>query len=164
MIKPVLLGALFALAASGPLAAAAQETPMPSPAPAPTSNTTRTATAIPPSGANAGANFGQLIAALNHARSETAAVAGLRGLRTNDVHIVKVQSMPDADTNALGAAMTKNASQMNALRNALSRLPLTATTDNHPLTLAQFLSDNRIAITQVVAADVSNGTLTLFIQ
>ena len=164
MIKPLLLGALFALAAAGPPAAAAQETPMPSPSAAPTSNTTRTATALPPSGANNGASFGQLIAALNRSRSEAVAVAGLRGLRTNDVHIVKVQSMADADTATLSAAMTKNASQLSALRNALSRLTLTATTDNHILTLAQFLSDNRMSIGQVVAADASNGTLTLFIQ
>lgn len=164
MNKPLLLGAFFALASAGPLAAAAQETPMPSPAPAATSNTTRTATAISPRAASNGAGFGQLMAALNRSRSEAAAVAALRGLRTNDVHIVKVQSMPDADANALSAAVTKNASQLNALRSALGRVPLTATTDNHTLTLAEFLSDNRMSISQVVAADVSNGTLTVFIQ
>jgi hypothetical protein len=163
MNKSLLLGALFALAVSGPLAAAAQEAPG-SPAPAPPSNTTRTATAISPSAPNNGASFSQLMSALNRSRSEAVAVAALRGLRTNDVHIVKVQSMPDADTAALTAAMTKNAAQLTALRNALARIPLTATTDSHTLTLAEFLSDNRMSINQVVAADASNGSLTVFVQ
>lgn len=163
MNKPLLLGALFALAVGSPLGAAAQQAPG-SPAPAPASNTTRTATAIQPTSQSGVASFSELIGALNRSRSEAVAVSSLRGLRTNDVHIVKVQTLPDADSSALTAAMSKNAGQLNALRNALARVPLTATTDNHQLTLAEFLSDNRMSISQIVAADVTNGALTVFVQ
>jgi multidrug efflux pump subunit AcrA (membrane-fusion protein) len=104
------------------------------------------------------------MSSLNRMKAEVAQVRALRMLSTNDVHIVKVQSMAGTDTAALNSALSKNAADVAALRSALSRLQLTASTDRHTLTFAQFLADNKLSINQVVAADVSNGALTAFIQ
>jgi hypothetical protein len=160
----------MAAAAWSPVAAQ-EATPMPSPAPsAGTTTTTTPATTTKPGTAtnvqqSAGQpNFGQLMSSLNRMKAEVAQVRALRMLTTNDVHLVKVQSMAGTDTAALNNALSKNASDVAALRNALSRLQLMATTDRHTLTFAQFLADNRLSINQVVAADVSNGALTAFIQ
>jgi hypothetical protein len=167
MQKPFLSILVFALAAAPWFPAAAQEaTPVPSPA---TSAAPTTTTKAPPTTTNVQQttgqpSFGQLMSSLNRMKTEVAQVRSLRMLSTNDVHIVKVQSMAGTDTAALNNALTKNASDVAALRNALSRLQLTAATDRHTLTFGQFLADNRLSINQVVAADVSNGALTAFIQ
>lgn len=177
----------FALATASWLPAAAQYTPMPSPsgstapttAPSGTAPTTTTTTpttttttktrATTPSTVTgqpaAQPTFGQLMSSLNRMKAEVAQVQALRTpLSTNNVHIVKVQSIAGTDTAALNNALSKNASQLAALRGALARVPLTAGTDNHPLTFGQFLTDNRMSVNQVVAADVSNGSLTAFVQ
>lgn len=166
MHKVSLFGiALAALAVTAPaLPLRAQEPPASSPAPAASATTVRTATAIPPTAPNAGPSFGQLISSIDRIKAETAAVASLRSLSTNDVHLVKVSSMTGVDSAALSAAMNRNASQLASLRSALSRVSLVASTDNHPLTLAQFLADNRLTPSQVAAADVNGGSLTVFIQ
>ena len=98
-------------------------------------------------------------------KSEVAQVRALRMLSTNDVRIVKVQNIAAGnDTAALNSALSRNASQVAALRGALANVRLTAATDNHQLTFAQFLTDNRMSMSQVVAADVSGGKLTAFVQ
>jgi hypothetical protein len=109
--------------------------------------------------------FGDLMSSLSRMKAEVAQVRSLRMLSTNDVRIVKVQSIAAGnDTAALNSALSRNASQLAALRGALANVRLTAATDNHQLTFAQFLADNRMSISQVVAADVSGGKLTAFIQ
>jgi hypothetical protein len=167
MHKPLLSLLAFLLAVPAWSPVAAQVTPMPSPAAssAPTTTAPTTSnTATAPSAPAGQPSFAQLMSSLNRMKAEVAQVEALRTLTTNDVHIVKVQSMAGTDTAALNTALSKNASQLNALRNALGRLQLTATTDRHTLTFAQFLADNRLSINQVVAADVTDGTLTAFIQ
>jgi hypothetical protein len=175
MQKPLLslLASTIAAAAWSPVAA--QVTPMPSPA-SPAAPTTTTPTTTTPATTKTGPttttpgqtggqpSFDQLMSSLNRMKAEAAQVRSLRALTTNDVHLVKVQSVAGTDTAALNNALSKNASDLAALRNALSRLQLTATTDRHTLTFAQFLADNRLSVNQVVAADVSNGMLTAFIQ
>lgn len=169
MHKPLLSLLAFTVAAVAWSPVVAQVTPMPSPAAstAPTTTTPTTTKTAPTttSGQTGGQpSFDQLMSSLNRMKAEVAQVRSLRALTTNDVHLVKVQSMAGTDTAALNNALSKNASDVAALRNALSRLQLTATTDRHTLTFAQFLADNRLSINQVVAADVNSGALTAFIQ
>lgn len=168
MQKPLLSLLALTMAAAAWASAAAQVTPMPSPAAStapttttPTTTTTRTTTSTQTGGQP---SFNDLMSSLNRMKAEVAQVRSLRTLTTNDVHLVKVQSMAGTDTAALNNALSKNASDVAALRNALSRLQLTATTDRHTLTFAQFLADNKLSISQVVAADVNSGVLTAFIQ
>lgn len=180
MIKSLLLSCAVALAA-GVIPAQAQQAPGASPAPTTTTPTTTTPTTTTPTkttpstttttapGGTVSApgqpTFGQLMSSLAQMKSEVAKVQQLRALSTNDVRIVKVQSVASgSDTAALNNALSRNASQLAALRSALARVPLTASTDRHTLTFAQFLSDNKLSIDQVVAADVNNGSLVAFIQ
>lgn len=165
MQKPLLSLLAFTIAAAAWSSAAAQETPMPAPpaSAAPTTTTTTPATTNVQQSAGQ-PNFGQLMSSLNRMKAEVAQVRSLRMLSTNNVHLVKVQSMQGTDTAALNTALSKNASDVAALRNALSRLQLTASTDSHTLTFAQFLADNKLSMNQVVAADVTDGALTAFIQ
>ncbi len=168
MQKPVLLVLAFTMGVAAWSPAAAEVTPMPSPeastAPATTTTTPTTTKATTSTQMGGQPSFSDLMSSLNRMKAEVAQVRSLRTLTTNDVHLVKVQSMPGTDTAALNNALSKSASDVAALRNALSRLQLTATTDRHTLTFAQFLADNRLSINQVVAADVNNGVLTAFIQ
>jgi hypothetical protein len=171
----------FALATASWLPAAAQYTPMPSPSastapttapsgavPATTTTTTTKTKTMTTTGAGQSAaqpTFDQLMSSLNRMKAEVAHVQALRTpLSTNNVHIVKVQAIAGTDTAALNNALSKNASQLGALRSALARVPLTAGTDNHQLTFAEFLTDNKMSVNQVVAADVSNGSLTAYVQ
>ena len=179
MIKSLLLSCAVALAA-GVIPAQAQQAPGASPAPTTTTPTTTTPTTTTPTkttpsttttapGGTVSApgqpTFGQLMSSLAQMKSEVAKVQQLRMLSTNDVRLVKVQSVASgSDTAALNNALSRNASQLAALRSALARVPLTASTDRHTLTFAQFLSDNKLSIDQVVAADVNNGSLVAFIQ
>lgn len=168
MRKPLLtLLCSIALSATW-LPAAAQVTPMPSPGTGTTTTPTTTTPSKPmPAQAPAAGqpSFEQLMSSLNRMKAEVAQVQALRApLSTNNVKIVKVQTIAGTDTAALNNALSKNASQLASLRSALSRVPLTAGTDNHPLTFAQFLADNKMSVSQVVAADVSNGSLTAFVQ
>lgn len=139
--------------------AAAQVTPpAPSPSTAPASSpvtTTTTATAGQP-------NFGELISALNNMRAEVAKVQALNGASANNIRPVNVAQL-NGDPAALNQAVTKNQSQLGALRTALGRVTVTTMTNEH-ITVAQFLADNRITLSQVVGADVNNGTLILFFQ
>ncbi|HEY9181443.1 MAG TPA: hypothetical protein VIO32_12040 [Candidatus Baltobacteraceae bacterium] len=153
-----LASAFLALFVLGSTAyAAAQTSPATAPSPAPsnpiTSNTT--ATAGQP-------NFGELISSLNNARSEVAKVQAFNGSSANNIRPVNVAQL-NGDSAALTQAMTRNQAQLNALRAALNRVTVTTMTNEH-ITVAQFLSDNRIGLNQVVGADVNNGTLVLFFQ
>lgn len=145
-----LLFALFLLAGTTHAASQTQPT-APSPAVAP--NTT--ATAGQP-------NFGELISSLNNMRAEVARVQALDGASANNIRPVNVAQL-NGDPAALNQAMTRNQSQLAALRNALGRVTVTTPT-NERITVAQFLADNKITMSQVVGADVNNGTLVLFFQ
>jgi TolA-binding protein len=167
MQKPLLSLLAFTVAAAAWSPVAAQEAPpMPAPAAstAPTTTTPTTTTTTTTQQNPGQPNFGQLMSSLNRMKAEVAQVRSLRMLSTNDVHIIKVQSIAGTDTAALNNALTKNAADIASLRNALSRVQLMASTDRHTLTFAEFLADNKLSINQVVAADVSNGALTAFIQ
>ena len=157
-----LASVLFVLSVLGSTAyAAAQVTPgAPSPAASPATTTTTTTTTTT---ATAGQpNFGELISSLNNLRSEVAKVQALNGASANNIRPVNVAQL-GGDPAALNQALTKNQPQLAALRNALGKVTVTTMSNEH-ITVAQFLADNRITLSQVVGADVNNGTLVLFYQ
>jgi hypothetical protein len=108
-------------------------------------------------------NFGELISSLNNMRSEIAKVQAMNGSSVNNIRPVNVAQLNGSDPSALTNAMTRNQAQLNALRNALSRLTVTTST-NQQITVAQFLADNRMSVNNIVGADVNGGTLVLFYQ
>jgi TolA-binding protein len=148
--------------------AAAQQTPgtgqTPATAQPPATNANRTATTATVQQPNA-PTYGQLITALSRTRSEVAQLQTLRNLTTNNVRIVKIQTIVTPDNaSALNSAIARNQAPLATLRAALSTMHVTATTDNSTLTIAQFLMDNKIGVNQVIAADVQTGNVMLFIQ
>lgn len=160
-----LVFAIFALSATG-LAGAQQmqQQTTPNTQASPTTTTTTPQTVPNTAVGTAGQpNFGQLISSLNNMRAEIAKVRSMNGGSANNIRPINVATLSGADPTALSNAVTKNQPQLNALRNALSRVTVT-TSSNERITVAQFLSDNKIAITQVVGADVNNGMLVLFYQ
>lgn len=141
-----------------------QATPLPSPAPvastAPAAPTTQQQ--VQPQTGNQ-ANFGELISSLNNMRSEIAKVQSMNGTSANNVKPVNVAQLNGANPSALNNAITHNQAQLSQLRNTLGRVTVTTATNEH-ITVAQFLTDNRMALTQIVGVDVKNGTMVLFYQ
>lgn len=146
----------------------AQATPQPSAAPpatTPTVPTTTTTKTVPVQAAPAapGADFGELMSSLNNMRSEIARIQSMNGTSANNIKPVNVAQLNGANPAALNDAITRNQAQLNQLRNTLGRVTIT-TSSNERITVAQFLADNKMTLTQVVGADVKNGTLVLFYQ
>lgn len=157
---------MFAIALLGSSGAAlAQTQPQPAPntqaSPA-TTNTTQTlpATTVGTAGQP---NFGQVISSMNNMRDVVSKVQSMNGGSANNIRPVNVAALSGADPSALSTAVTKNQAQVTALRNALGRVTVTTSTNEH-ITIAQFLTDNKIGVNQVVGADMSNGMLMLFYQ
>lgn len=146
-----------------------QATPMPSSAPgpgavpaapnasaAPAAPRTVTPTANQP-------NFGDLISSLNNMRSEIARIQAMNGTSSNNLKPVNVAQLSGSSPDALNTAITRNQTQLAQLRNTLGRVTMTTPANTH-ITVAQFLADNKMTLTQIVGADVKNGTLVLFYQ
>jgi hypothetical protein len=108
-------------------------------------------------------NFGQVLESVNNPRGAIAKIQSMNGGSANNLRPVNVAALSGADANALSAAVTKNQGQLNALRGALGRVMVTTAT-NERISIEQFLTDNRIALNQVVGADVNNGMLMLYYQ
>ncbi len=167
MQKTVAATALLALVTlcAGP--ALAQQTPAPQPAATaqpPSTSPNQTATTATVHAAPA-ATADQVIADLNQTSVKTAQLAAMQNLTTNSVHIVKVQSIiTPAVMPQLSAAIVRNQRQLASMRQALSTTHITATTDNSTITVAQFLADNKIDMTRVIALDVAASNITLFVQ
>jgi hypothetical protein len=142
----------------------AQATPLPSPAPS-----ASTAPAAPVQQRTATQNaanqpdFGELISSLNNMRSEIARIQSMNGTSANNIKPVNVAQLNGSNPTALSNAITRSQPQLNQLRNTLGRVTVT-TPANQRITVAQFLADNKMAVTQIVGADVKNGTLVLFYQ
>ena len=148
----------------------AQATPLPSAAPAATSGPAApSAPAAPPaqrmvtpSAANQ-PDFGELISSLNNMRSEISRVQTMNGTSSNNIKPVNVAQLSGSNPAALSSAVSRNQGQLNKLRTTLGRVTITTPT-NERITVAQFLADNKMTLTQIVGADVKNGTLVLFYQ
>lgn len=145
--------------------ASAQTQPQTAPNPAASSTTTapQTAPQTVPATVPGQPNFRDLISSLNNMRAQIAKVQSMNGGSANDIRPVNVAQLSGADTAALNNAVTKNQSQLAALRNALNRVTVTTAT-NERISVAQFLADNKINLSQIVGADVNGGKLILFYQ
>lgn len=164
MQKTVTALAATAILAFSALPALAQEAPgSPTPAPPATApNRTATIQTVQPAGQP---TYGELISALGRTPAVTAQIRTLANLTTNNIRIVKVQSIvPPANSGQLNTALARSQPGLAALHRALSSMKVTATTDNSVITVAQFLSDNKMNVTNVIAADVNAGSLMLFVQ
>jgi hypothetical protein len=139
-----------------------QTTPNTSASAAPATTTTKTVP-VNTVGTAGQPNFGQVIASVNNPRSAIAKVRSVNGGSANNLRPINVAAISGADPAALSTAVSKNQGPLNALRNALNRTMVTTTT-NERISIAQFLADNRITLSQVVGADMSNGMLLLYYQ
>jgi hypothetical protein len=143
------------------VAPAQEATPVPGPASAPPAAPQSAPQTMTVSGA--AANFNDLIASLNNMRGEIAKIQALNGSSANNLRPVNVSQLAGSNPAALSSAVTRNQGQLSALRGALSRVTVT-TMNNEHISVAQFLADNRISLTQVVGASVNNGMLMLYYQ
>lgn len=138
--------------------------PMPPAAPAPAVTALPVGSPAPASSpAAVQPNFGELISSLNNMRSEIAKVQAMNGSSANDIRPVNVRQLNGTDSTALADALSRNQANLAQLRAALGRVTITTITNEH-ITIAQFLADNKLSLTQVVGADVSNGKMVLFFQ
>jgi hypothetical protein len=144
----------------------AQATPLPSPAPGAPAPAASAAPAVQHPATQplpAPADFGELISSLNNMRSEIAKLQAMNGTSANNVKPVNVAQLSGSNPSALSSAITRNQTQLNQLRSTLGRVTITTPT-NQRITVAQFLADNRMTLTQIVGVDVKNGTMLLFYQ
>lgn len=101
-------------------------------------------------------NFGNLIAALNNVAVEIGELNALNNLTVGDVKIVNVEDvLKGNNVEAFNNALNRNQTEIAKLTNVL----------NNNTVLTDFLKNNNIAVSRVVAIDVlSGGGVTLFVQ
>jgi hypothetical protein len=109
------------------------------------------------------ASFGDVIASLNNMRNEIAKIQAMNGMSADNLQPVNVATLNGANPNALNGAITRNQSDLTRLRSTLNRLTVTTDTRQR-ITVAQFLSDNKMSTSQIIGAHVVNGKLLLFYQ
>jgi hypothetical protein len=110
-------------------------------------------------------SYAAVLNAVPQNRAQIAQIMALNAPVTNDLRIVNVDGVIASDNGAsLESALERNRAQLDALHRALGARTVTATTDNSRITVAQFLADNRIAISRVVGAQAQGRTLFLYIR
>ena len=102
------------------------------------------------------ANFGNLISALNNIAVEINELNALNNLTVKDVRVVNVEDvLKGNNVEALSNALNRNKTEIAKLTNVL----------NNNTVLTDFLKNNNIAVSRVIAIDVlSGGGVTLFVQ
>lgn len=102
------------------------------------------------------ATFGNLIAALNNLSVEINQLQALNGLTVQDVQVVNISDLLKGNNvQALNNALNRNNVEVARLTNVL----------NNNTVLTDFLKNNNIAVSRVVAIDVlSGGDVMLFVQ
>lgn len=102
------------------------------------------------------ATFGNLIAALNNISAEITQLEALKNIAVGDVTVVNVSDLLKGNNvEALNNALNKNNVEIARLTNVL----------NNNTVLTDFLKNNNIAVSRVVAIDVlSGGGVTMFVQ
>ena len=102
------------------------------------------------------ANFGNLISALNNIAVEINELNALNNLTVKDVRVVNVEDvLKGNNVEALNNALNRNKTEIAKLTNVL----------NNNTVLTDFLKNNNIAVSRVIAIDVlSGGGVTLFVQ
>lgn len=153
----IIVAALVAAFLSAPPPAAPA-----SPAPMTTGAPAATMAPAPAAGTAAGqANFGEVISSLNNMRAKIAQVRSMNGMSVNNVQPVNVAQLNGSSPSALDNAIAHNQQQLAQLRSTLASVTVT-TDSNQRISIAQFLSDNKMSTADVVGADVQNGKLLLF--
>jgi hypothetical protein len=102
------------------------------------------------------ATFGNLIAALNNLAVEIQELEALNDLTIGDVRLVNVSDLLNGNNvEALNNALNRNKTEVARLTNVL----------NNNTVLTDFLKNNNIAVSRVIAIDVlSGGGVTVFAQ
>lgn len=101
------------------------------------------------------ANFGNLISALNNIAVEVTELSALNNLTIKDVRIVNIGDvLKGNNVEAFNNALNRNNVEVVKLTNVL----------NNNTVLTDFLKNNNIAVSRVVAIDVLSGGVTLFVQ
>ena len=102
------------------------------------------------------ANFGNLISALNNIAVEINELNALNNLTVKDVRVVNVQDvLKGNNVEALNNSLNRNKTEIAKLTNVL----------NNNTVLTDFLKNNNIAVSRVIAIDVlRGGGVTLFVQ
>jgi hypothetical protein len=142
---------------------------MPATSPAPVTSTAPSTAPMQPASTQQNAttaaqpNFGDLIASLNNMRGEIAKIQAMNGMSVNNVQPVNVAQINGSNPGAINGAIARNQPQLTRLRAALSRLTVT-TDSNQRITVAQFLTDNKMSTSEIIGADVRNGKLLLYYQ
>lgn len=132
-------------------------------APAPAVSTAPASAPAPghPAAAAGQANFGEVISSLNNMRAKIAQVRSMNGMSVNNVQPVNVAQLNGSNPSALDNAISHNQQQLAQLRTTLASVTVT-TDSNQRISIAQFLSDNKMSTANIVGADVQNGKLLLF--
>lgn len=100
-------------------------------------------------------NFGNLIAALNNVAVEIGELNALNSLTVGDVKVVNVEDLLKGNNvQAFNNALNRNQTEIAKLTDVL----------NNNTVLTDFLKNNNIAVSRVVAIDVLSGGVTLFVQ
>ncbi|HYO46800.1 MAG TPA: hypothetical protein VEY33_08950 [Gemmatimonadota bacterium] len=90
----------------------------------------------------------------------------LGSLALADVRVVNVEVVLDGDDlSVFDEALAKNRTVVDELRKFLTTTDIRITgADNVAITFRDYLSDNEVGVSDVVAVGVSGGTVTLFVD
>ena len=99
------------------------------------------------------ANFGAVISTLNNAKAEVREIKALNNLTASDVRVVSIDDTLKANNvEALNNALSKNEAEVKNLR----------TTIEGNKAIVSALSQNNVEVSDVVAADVSGNSVTIY--
>ena len=110
--------------------------------------------------------IGTLVPALDRVDSETNELQALGRLALADLRVVRVGSVLDSDDRAtFEEALAKNRTQVGELRKFLTTTDLQIVgADDVSMTFQDYLDGNDIGVSDVVAVNVTGGTVTLFVD
>jgi hypothetical protein len=105
--------------------------------------------------------FGNLIAALNNINVEINNLQALNDLTITDVRVVNVEDvLNDNNVRAFNNALNRNEVDIAVLQNFLNN-----SLNDNVVTIREVLSNNNVAIGEVVAIDVlSGGDVVIYVQ
>jgi hypothetical protein len=100
-------------------------------------------------------NFGTLISSMNNTAAEMTELNELKNLTATNVRVVNIEDLLKGNNvEAFNNALNRNKAETAKLTSAL----------NGNKVLTDYLKTNNIAVSRVVAIDVSGGVVTLFVQ
>jgi hypothetical protein len=110
--------------------------------------------------------IGTLIPALDRSDTEANELQALGRLALGDLQVVRVGSVLDGgDRATFEEALAKNRTQIEELRKFLTTTDLQIVgADDVSMTLRDYLDDNDVGVSDVVAVNVTGATVTLFVD